>query len=66
LGRELGQLCNPRYTAVTRAERVCVVVGDRVARHTALARRDADPRHTRLAALVAGADREGARVPRLP
>jgi exodeoxyribonuclease V alpha subunit len=47
---------NLLYTAVTRAERVCVVVGDRAARRTALARRDAHRRHTRLAALVAGVD----------
>jgi exodeoxyribonuclease V alpha subunit len=41
------------YTAITRAERVCVVVGERAALHAALGRRDAHARHTRLAALVA-------------
>lgn len=37
------------YTAVTRAERACVLVGDRGALRTALARPDAGRRHTRLA-----------------
>jgi exodeoxyribonuclease V alpha subunit len=63
-GHHLMLTRNLLYTAVTRAERVCVVVGDRAARRTALARRDAHRRHTRLAALVAGADGEGAQVPR--
>jgi exodeoxyribonuclease V alpha subunit len=41
------------YTAITRAERVCVVVGERAALYAALGRRDAHARHTRLAELVA-------------
>jgi exodeoxyribonuclease V alpha subunit len=41
------------YTAITRAERVCVVVGEPAALHVALGRRDAHARHTRLAELVA-------------
>jgi len=41
------------YTAITRAERVCVVVGERAALYVALGRRDAHARHTRLAELVA-------------
>jgi exodeoxyribonuclease V alpha subunit len=45
---------NLLYTAVTRAERVCVVVGDRQALATALGRRDAHRRHTRLAERVRG------------
>jgi exodeoxyribonuclease V alpha subunit len=45
---------NLLYTAVTRAERVCVVVGDRHALATALGRRDAHRRHTRLAERVRG------------
>jgi exodeoxyribonuclease V alpha subunit len=40
------------YTAVTRAERVCVVVGEPAALQIALGRRDAHARHTRLAELV--------------
>ena len=48
---------NLLYTAVTRAERVCVVVGEPAALGLALSRRDARRRHTRLAQLVA----EGAR-----
>ena len=43
---------NLLYTAVTRAERVCVVVADRIAMRTALARRDAHRRYTRLAELI--------------
>jgi exodeoxyribonuclease V alpha subunit len=46
---------NLLYTAVTRAERVCVLVGEPAALEIALARRDARRRHTRLAALVATA-----------
>ena len=42
------------YTAITRAERVCVVVGERAALHVALGRRDAHARHTRLKELLAG------------
>jgi exodeoxyribonuclease V alpha subunit len=45
---------NLLYTAVTRAERVCVVVGDRQALATALGRRDAHRRYTRLAERAAG------------
>jgi exodeoxyribonuclease V alpha subunit len=44
---------NLLYTAVTRAERVCVVVGEPGALNLALARRDTRQRHTRLAQLVA-------------
>ncbi|MHB8490739.1 MAG: SF1B family DNA helicase RecD2 [Solirubrobacteraceae bacterium] len=44
---------NLLYTAVTRAERVCVVVGQRGAIEMAVARRDARQRHTRLAGIVA-------------
>jgi exodeoxyribonuclease V alpha subunit len=42
------------YTAVTRAERACVLVGDHAALRTALARPDAGRRHTRLAERLAG------------
>jgi exodeoxyribonuclease V alpha subunit len=42
------------YTAITRAERVCVVVGEPAALHAALGRRDAHARHTRLSELMAG------------
>ena len=42
------------YTAVTRAERACVLVGDRAALRTALARPDAGRRHTRLAERLGG------------
>jgi exodeoxyribonuclease V alpha subunit len=41
------------YTAITRAERVCVMVGEPAALHVALGRRDAHARHTRLSELVA-------------
>jgi exodeoxyribonuclease V alpha subunit len=40
------------YTAVTRAERVAVLVGEPSALALALRRRDARRRHTRLAELV--------------
>ena len=40
------------YTAVTRAQSVCVVVGERGALPTALGRVDASRRHTRLVELV--------------
>jgi exodeoxyribonuclease V alpha subunit len=40
------------YTAITRAERVCVVVGERAALHVALGRRDAHARYTRLKELL--------------
>jgi exodeoxyribonuclease V alpha subunit len=53
---------NLLYTAVTRAERVCVVVGDRVAMRTALGRRDAHRRHTRLAELVSSGPAPGRRA----
>jgi exodeoxyribonuclease V alpha subunit len=43
---------NLLYTAVTRAERVCVVVGESSALSMALARTDARRRYTRLAELV--------------
>jgi exodeoxyribonuclease V alpha subunit len=52
-GHHLMLTRNLVYTAITRAERVCVVVGERAALHVALGRRDAHARHTRLAALVA-------------
>jgi exodeoxyribonuclease V alpha subunit len=41
------------YTAVTRAQEVCVVVGERAALATAVRRADARRRHTRLRELVA-------------
>ncbi|PTL54925.1 SF1B family DNA helicase RecD2 [Paraconexibacter algicola] len=44
---------NLLYTAITRAERVCVLVGDPSALQIAAGRRDATTRHTRLAGLVA-------------
>jgi exodeoxyribonuclease V alpha subunit len=40
------------YTAITRAERACVVVGERAALHVALGRRDAHARYTRLKELL--------------
>jgi exodeoxyribonuclease V alpha subunit len=43
---------NLLYTAVTRAERVCVLVGEPAALELSLGRRDARRRHTRLADLV--------------
>ncbi len=45
---------NLLYTAVTRAQEVCVVVGERAALHVAVRRADARLRHTRLRELVAG------------
>ncbi len=45
---------NLLYTAVTRAERVCVVVGEEAAMRLAVSRPDAQRRHTRLAELIAG------------
>ena len=45
---------NLLYTAVTRAERVCVVVAEPGALELALGRRDTRRRHTRLAQLVGG------------
>ena len=44
---------NLLYTAITRAEKVCVLVGDPSALQIAAGRRDATTRHTRLAELVA-------------
>jgi exodeoxyribonuclease V alpha subunit len=44
------------YTAVTRAQDVCVVVGERAALATAVRRTDARRRHTRLRELVADPD----------
>jgi exodeoxyribonuclease V alpha subunit len=51
-GHHLMLTRNLVYTAITRAERVCVVVGEPAALHVALGRRDAHARHTRLAELV--------------
>lgn len=51
-GHHLMLTRNLVYTAITRAERVCVVVGEPAALHTALGRRDAHARHTRLSELV--------------
>jgi exodeoxyribonuclease V alpha subunit len=45
---------NLLYTAVTRAERVCVVVAQPGAIEIALRRRDARRRYTRLAEIVSG------------
>jgi exodeoxyribonuclease V alpha subunit len=44
---------NLLYTAITRAEKVCVLVGDPSALQIAAGRRDATTRHTRLAELTA-------------
>jgi exodeoxyribonuclease V alpha subunit len=43
------------YTAVTRSQTACVVVGERGALETALGRVDASRRNTRLVQLVGGA-----------
>ncbi len=43
---------NLLYTAITRAEKVCVLVGDPSALQIAAGRRDATTRHTRLADLM--------------
>jgi exodeoxyribonuclease V alpha subunit len=51
-GHQLMLTRNLVYTAITRAERVCVVVGEPAALHVALGRRDAHARHTRLSELV--------------
>jgi exodeoxyribonuclease V alpha subunit len=51
-GHHLMLTRNLVYTAITRAERVCVVVGEPAALHAALGRRDAHARHTRLSELV--------------
>ena len=53
-GHHLMLTRNLVYTAITRAERVCVVVGERAALHVALGRRDAHTRHTRLKEYLAG------------
>ena len=53
-GHHLMLTRNLVYTAITRAERVCVVVGERAALHVALGRRDAHARHTRLKECLAG------------
>ena len=47
------------YTAVTRAQEVCVVVGEPCALAAAVRRTDARRRHTRLRELVAGGGRAG-------
>jgi exodeoxyribonuclease V alpha subunit len=52
-GHQLMLTRNLVYTAITRAERVCVVVGEPAALHGALGRRDAHARHTRLSELLA-------------
>jgi exodeoxyribonuclease V alpha subunit len=44
------------YTAVTRAQDVCVVVAERAALQVAVRRADARLRHTRLRELVAAPD----------
>jgi len=51
-GHHLMLTRNLVYTAITRAERVCVVVGEPAALHGALGRRDAHARHTRLSELL--------------
>jgi exodeoxyribonuclease V alpha subunit len=51
-GHHLMLTRNLVYTAITRAERVCVVVGEPPALHAALGRRDAHARHTRLSHLM--------------
>jgi exodeoxyribonuclease V alpha subunit len=51
-GHHLMLTRNLVYTAITRAERVCVVVGEPTALHAALGRRDAHARHTRLSQLM--------------
>ncbi|HEX2071541.1 MAG TPA: AAA family ATPase [Thermoleophilaceae bacterium] len=49
---------NLLYTAITRARRACVLVGQRDAVARAARRADAFRRHTRLSALLAGGDAE--------
>jgi exodeoxyribonuclease V alpha subunit len=51
-GHHLMLTRNLVYTAITRAERVCVVVGERAALGVALGRRDAHARYTRLKELL--------------
>ncbi len=53
-GHQIMLTRNLVYTALTRAERAAVFVGDLGALNLALGRRDAGTRHTRLAALVEG------------
>jgi exodeoxyribonuclease V alpha subunit len=62
-GHDLMLTRNLLYTAVTRAERACVVVGERAALRAALGRRDAHARHTRLAELVLRGATPGAACP---
>ena len=52
-GHQIMLTRNLVYTAVTRAQEVCVVVGERSALAFAVGRTDARRRHTRLAELVA-------------
>jgi exodeoxyribonuclease V alpha subunit len=52
-GHQIMLTRNLVYTAVTRAQDVCVVVGERAALAFAVGRTDARRRHTRLAELVA-------------
>ena len=52
-GHQMMLTRNLLYTAVTRAERACVLVAQPEALGTALRRRDTRRRHTRLARLVA-------------
>ena len=53
-GHQIMLTRNLVYTAVTRAQEVCVVVGERAALALAVGRTDARRRYTRLAELVAG------------
>ena len=53
-GHQIMLTRNLVYTAVTRAQEVCVVVGERAALATAVGRTDARRRYTRLRELVAG------------
>jgi exodeoxyribonuclease V alpha subunit len=54
-GHQIMLTRNLVYTAVTRAQDVCVVVGERAALGLAVRRTDARRRHTRLRELVAAA-----------
>jgi exodeoxyribonuclease V alpha subunit len=54
-GHQIMLTRNLVYTAVTRAQDVCVVVGERAALAAAVGRADARRRHTRLHELVRGA-----------
>jgi exodeoxyribonuclease V alpha subunit len=53
-GHQIMLTRNLVYTAVTRAQEVCVVVGERAALAFAVSRTDARRRHTRLRELVGG------------